>query len=129
MGNLTCHLADALLTCYSLWRRCRRLVVASDGDALLILLTVCPALVYLPEAASAVVVGRIRCVAVASSCLAGPDTVAVCFPLDYSLAIVEIETIASSRLAADDDRRHDIEVPISSRAARLVERSSAASLH
>ena len=74
MGNLTCHLADALLTCYSLWRRCRRLVVASDGDALLILLTVCPALVYLPEAASAVVVGRIRCVAVTSSCLAGLDT-------------------------------------------------------
>ena len=52
----------------------------------------CPALDCLPEAASAVVVGRIRCAAVAASCLAGPDTVVLCVSLDYSLAIVEIGT-------------------------------------
>ena len=73
MGNLTSQIADALLTCYSLWRRCRRLVVASVGDTLLILLIVCPALDYLPEAASAVVVGRTGCVVETTSCLAGLD--------------------------------------------------------
>ena len=62
MGYVSSRIADAYLTCDSLWRRCRRLVVASVGDALLILLTVCPALDYLPEAASAVVVGRTGCV-------------------------------------------------------------------
>ena len=82
MGYVSSRIADAYLTCDSLWRRCRRLVVASVGDALLILLTVCPALDYLPEAASAVVVGRTGCVVVTSSCLAGIDADKFCAPLE-----------------------------------------------